>query len=799
LAYVAGKEEVLVIEEKRGVIESQLKEYFYDWPGHKPQLMVGKHDEQGLPLLPWTGEMDPLLLVPVVAKRLDRFFPALDLPAKAAQLTAFQPLVLDVAGAKRTPYFCSGCPHNTSTNLPAGSTASLGIGCHVMAGWMGRGDHGFAQMGGEGVAWSVLSRYNGGQHRFQNMGEGTWYHSGSLAVRQAIAAKANITYKILYNDAVAMTGGQAVDGPISVYAIAHTSVAEGVTAIALVSDEPDKFSAQDLPQSISIHHRDELDTVQKRMRDTKGVTVIIYEQTCATEKRRRRKAGKLVDPLRFPVINHHVCEACGDCSVQSNCLSVEPRATALGRKRKVNSSSCNKDLSCLQGFCPSFVTVEGAALAKPTKQSFDYTAWDNKLAQPNMPMLAEPVNILVTGVGGTGVVTVGALLTMAAQLENKGASVLDFTGFAQKFGTVISYVRLASRPERLHQVRILAGGADAVIACDLVASSAPQASRYYRRGTQVVLNMAEMPTGDLVLHRDASLSADLRRECIGDAVGVDNLLTVDANELAERMLGNTVFANVIMLGYSWQTGALPVGLAALERAIELNGVAVEANRQAFILGRIMAVEPAALAAPSVAPISPASLRETVTRNKQLLTAYQDHTYAYKYESQLQDILPHTDLNEQQQMIIADTLRKFMAYKDEYEVARLYSQTDFADELQQRFEEGAKIVYHLAPPMLPLGKDSQGRPKKVACGSWMGKVFIALAKLKKLRGTPLDVFGYTRERRMERQLPHWFVSNLQRYINTDKLGIYLRLANDIRGFGPVKEQSIKEVKAKVAKL
>ncbi|MCP4927687.1 MAG: pyruvate ferredoxin oxidoreductase, partial [Gammaproteobacteria bacterium] len=442
-------------------------------------------------------------------------------------------------------YYCSGCPHNTSTKLPAGSEASLGIGCHVMAGWMDRDSYGCTQMGGEGVSWSALSRYNGKQHRFQNMGEGTWYHSGSLAIRQAVAAGANITYKVLYNDAVAMTGGQTVDGPISVHAIAQASVAEGIAALALVSDQPEKFVPQDLPSQVTIHHRDEMQQVQERMRDTTGVTVIIYEQTCATEKRRRRKAGTLVDPQRFPVINHHVCEACGDCSVQSNCLSVEPRATELGRKRKVNLSSCNKDFSCLQGFCPSFVTVEGTERAKPATQAFDYAAWESQLPLPDIQMPAEPVNVLVTGVGGTGVVTVGAVLTMAAQLENKGASVLDFTGFAQKFGTVLSYVRIAPSPQQLNQVRIQEAGADVVIACDLVVSSSPQASKLYHKDSKIVLNMAEMPTGDLVLQRDASLRVDLRRELIEGVVGKSNLQAFDANEVAERLLGNTVFANVM--------------------------------------------------------------------------------------------------------------------------------------------------------------------------------------------------------------------------------------------------------------
>ncbi|MEC9311133.1 MAG: 2-oxoacid:acceptor oxidoreductase family protein, partial [Pseudomonadota bacterium] len=471
-------------------------EYFYDWPGDKPKKMVGKYDSAGEPLIPWTGELSPLQLAPIVAARLDAFFPEEGLPAKAAALTAEPPKLINVPGATRTPYFCSGCPHNTSTKLPEGSKAFSGIGCHVMASWMDRETAGYAQMGGEGVPWAVASQFNGNKHVFQNLGEGTWYHSGSLAIRQAVAAKTNITYKILYNDAVAMTGGQPVDGPVSVSGIAQTCRAEGVERIALVSDDIGKFSRADFPAGTSFHDREEMDAVQRELREIPGVTVLIYEQTCATEKRRRRKRGKMEDPKKFAFINDLVCEGCGDCSVESNCLSVEPKETPFGRKRKINLSSCNKDFSCLNGFCPSFVTVEGGERRKKQPAGLDADQLVARLPAPDLPSLAEPFDLLVTGVGGTGVVTVGALITMAAHLEGKGSSVLDFTGFAQKFGTVLSYIRLSNAPETLNQVRIDQAAADAVIGCDVVVSSAPKASAHYRAGTKVVLNRAEMPTGD---------------------------------------------------------------------------------------------------------------------------------------------------------------------------------------------------------------------------------------------------------------------------------------------------------------
>ncbi|RMF34943.1 MAG: indolepyruvate ferredoxin oxidoreductase family protein, partial [Alphaproteobacteria bacterium] len=495
LDFVRGKEEILVIEEKRGIIESQFKEYFYDWPGDKPRRMVGKRDEAMNRLVPWTGELSPRLLVPIIASRLEKLFPGEGFAARAAEITAEPPVALTIPGATRTPYFCSGCPHNTSTRVPEGSQALAGIGCHFMASWMDRNTTSLIQMGGEGVNWAASSKFTGQPHVFQNLGDGTWYHSGSMAIRQAIAAGANITFKILYNDAVAMTGGQPVDGPVSVQAIAHSVRAEGVERIALVSDEPARFHAGDFPAGTTIHAREDLDAVQRALREVRGVSVLIYAQTCATEKRRRRKRGLIEDPPKFAFINELVCEGCGDCSVASNCLSVEPVETEFGRKRRINLSNCNKDFSCLDGFCPSFVTVEGARRRKRAGTGADVAALAATLPPPDLPRLDAPFDLLVTGVGGTGVVTVGALITMAAHLEGLGASVLDFTGFAQKFGPVLSFIRLAPRPEDINQVRIDARAADAVIACDIVVSSSPKASATYSDRTRIVLNRAEMPTG----------------------------------------------------------------------------------------------------------------------------------------------------------------------------------------------------------------------------------------------------------------------------------------------------------------
>lgn len=810
LEFVQGKTEVLVIEEKRGIIESQLKEYFYDWPGSKPNRMTGKHDERGNKMLPWTGELTPLLLVPVIAQRLQYLFPEETFQARSDALTQTESPCLSIEGATRTPYFCSGCPHNTSTKVPEGSSALAGIGCHFMANWMDRSTSSIIQMGGEGVNWAASSLFTGKPHVFQNLGDGTWYHSGSMAIRQAIAAQANITYKILFNDAVAMTGGQPVDGNISVQSIAHSSRAEGVERIALVSDFPEKFKPSEFPSGISIHARTEMDAVQKELRTVEGVSILIYEQMCATEKRRRRKRGTLDDPKRFAVINELVCEGCGDCSVESNCLSVEPLDTVFGTKRKINLSNCNKDFSCLNGFCPSFVTVEGAERRKQTGNlSLDkLKAQVAALPYPEIAQLTRPYNLLVTGVGGTGVVTVGALITMAAHLEGRGATVLDFTGFAQKFGSVISFVRLAEEPSSINQVRIDERSADAVIGCDVVVSSSPQASATYRKGTHVALNTAVMPTGDLILNRDANLRVDARQEAISNTVGGDYLKAFDANETAETLLGDSVFANVMMLGFSWQLGMVPVSLHALDRAIELNAVAIEKNQTAFQIGRVLASGKEAMA--ELIPPSTEvdeSLTGLVNHRANFLVDYKNKRWSDRYRRQIDMLASHENAlgSERISEAAARSLFKLMSYKDEYEVARLHTQTGFNEKLNQLFEGDFSIHYHLAPPLLGGKKDARGRPVKRAMSKGMTTGFNALTKLKWLRGTVADPFGWTAERKMERELIGWFDALLEKCgneLNADNQSVWhdiMQAPMGIRGYGPVKEESVVSVKRRVDEL
>ena len=809
LDFVRGKHEVLVVEEKRGEIESQFKEYFYDYPGRKPERMVGKVDERGESLVPWVGELSPVQLAQIVAQRLDASMPGLELGKKAESLVSDRSNIISVSGATRTPYFCSGCPHNTSTRVPEGSKALAGIGCHFMANWMERDTDGLIQMGGEGINWVTRSMFNGGKHVFQNLGDGTFYHSGSLAIRQAFAAKTNITYKILFNDAVAMTGGQPVDGPITVERIAHSVRAEGIDRIAVVSDEPESFDLAEFPDGTTLSDRRDMDAIQRELREIPGVTILIYAQTCATEKRRRRKRGTCENPRKVTEINELVCEGCGDCSIESNCLSVIPKETPFGRKRQIDQNTCNKDFSCLNGFCPSFVTVENIEEKQGNAENHHAFPQEkvDALPAPPMPALQPGYDILVTGVGGTGVITVGAIITMAAHLEGKGASVLDFMGFAQKFGTVLSYIRIAKEPGNLNQVRIEDQQADALIGCDLVVSSSSRASRTYRSGrTRGVINTTEMSTADFVMHRDASLRAEDRVAAIRRVLGEDNLSAVGANELAEALLGNTIYANVLMLGFAWQKGLVPVSGEAILRAIALNGVEVEKNIEAFGWGRLAAADAASVSQlhPTRDNINKESLDELLDMHNRFLADYQDRSLAKRYASLINRVIDAEDaaapgagraLSE----ATARAYFKTLAYKDEYEVARLHTQGNFLKKIKDRYGERARIRFHLAPPLLNSQVDARGRPRKREFGAWVIPIFRVLASMRRLRGSKLDLFGMTAERRMERSLIIEFEQVIEQIIGNLTLDNHqqaidvVELFMDVRGYGPVKMQAVEQLR------
>ncbi|MBI43551.1 indolepyruvate ferredoxin oxidoreductase family protein [uncultured Marinobacter sp.] len=818
LDFVHGKQEVLVIEEKRGIIESQIKEYMSepDRPGEV--LITGKQDESGKPLIPYVGELSPKLVAGYLAARLSRFF-GVDFSERLKAINEMSD-AQDPGGVRRLPYFCSGCPHNTSTKVPEGSKALAGIGCHFMASWMGRNTESLIQMGGEGVNWIGKSRYTGNPHVFQNLGEGTYFHSGSMAIRQAVAAGINITYKILFNDAVAMTGGQPVDGQITVPMIAQQVTAEGVRRVVVVSDEPEKYRGHEsaFPKGVTFHDRSELDQVQRELREIPGCTVLIYDQTCAAEKRRRRKRGQFPDPARRAYINHHVCEGCGDCSVQSNCLSVVPRHTELGRKRRIDQSSCNKDFSCVTGFCPSFVTIEGGQLRKSRGMATG-SVLSRTLAElpaPSLPPLEGSFDLLVGGVGGTGVVTVGQLIAMAAHLESRGVSVLDFMGFAQKGGTVLSYVRMAPAPDRLHQVRIGHGRADALIACDMVVATSQKALSVLRPNhTRVVANEAELPTADYVLYRDADMQADKRLGILRQAVGDDRFDALNANGIAEKLMGDTVFSNVMMLGFAWQKGLLPVSEAALMRAIELNGVAIDRNKEAFGWGRVAAAEPAVIdtllqgSQDASRTAAEPTLDELIASRHGHLERYQNRRWADRYRDDVNRVraveqaLGHEHLLLTR--VVAQQLYRFMAYKDEYEVARLFAETDFMKEVNDTFEGDFKVHFHLAPPILNTGTDARGRPRKRRFGPWMFRVFKVLARMRGLRGSVFDPFRYSADRRLDRALLadyQQLVERIARELNAGNYDTFLQLAelpSEVRGFGPVREQAAEAIQAKRQQL
>ena len=812
MAFVHNKQEVLVVEEKRGIIESQIKEHMAE-PDHPGRVLItGKQDESGAPLIPYVGELTPLMLAQFIAQRLNRLWgnsaaDGLDFSPQLKQLSGQCSLAKDPGGVRRLPYFCSGCSHNSSTKVPEGSRAQAGIGCHFMASWMGRKTESLVQMGGEGVNWVAKSRYIERPHVFQNLGEGTYFHSGSLAIRQAIAAGTNITYKILYNDAVAMTGGQPVDGVISVSAIAQQMRAEGVQRVALVSDNTDAYKdLSAFPKGITLHHRSDMDPLQRELREVDGVSVLIYEQTCAAEKRRRRKRGLMAEPTRRIIINDQVCEACGDCSKQSNCLSVTPKATSLGNKRQIEQSSCNKDYACVDGFCPSFVSVIGGQLrrSKGVATNDQWHAQVAALPTVKLANLDQVYNLLIVGVGGTGVVTIGAIITMAAHIENKGASVLDFMGFAQKGGSVLSYLRLANKPSDIHQVRIDAGQTDALIVGDLIVAGAEKTLTTLRPNhTRGVLNTAPMVTADEVLYRDADPKSNQRQQLLADTLGADNLDSLDANQLALNLLGNTVFSNMLMLGMAWQKGLVPVSLEALTQAITLNGVAVDKNLEALNWGRLAADNMSQVSAyfePKVTPIM--SLEASISSYAQHLKEYQNQAYADIYLQQVQSIqqaemqvaLGQLTLTQ----AVATQLYRLMSYKDEYEVARLYSNGAFSQQVEDTFTGDYKLQFHLAPPIIAFRKDAQGRPKKITFGSWMLPVFKQLAKFKFLRATPWDLFGYHADRKLERNLLQQYQQKLPTIAseltsaNYPAAITWAKAPDQVRGFGPVKANSAKNM-------
>ena len=802
--FAAGLEEILVVEEKRGLIEDQLKTQLYSWQDRQRPVIIGKRDQQGAELLPSLGELTPAMVARAIASRLQGRFCNDTLQRRLDFLAEKESsLAVPRERLERTPHFCSGCPHNTSTQIPEGSQALGGIGCHYMATWMERGTDTFTQMGGEGVTWLGQAPFTDRKHVFQNLGDGTYFHSGILAIRAAIASGANITYKILYNDAVAMTGGQPVDGTLSVQQISHQLYGEGIRRIAVVSDDIDKYpSRADFADCTTFHHRDDLDAVQRELREIEGCSVIIYDQTCAAEKRRRRKRGTMADPDQRVIIHADVCEGCGDCGIQSNCLSILPRETDAGRKRTIDQSACNKDFSCVRGFCPSFVTVKGGKLRKPAgvSSSVEFP----ELPEPVQVSGNNPYGILLTGVGGTGVVTVSALLGMAAHLEGKGVSVLDQTGLAQKFGAVVSHIRISDRQENIHAVRIPAGEADLMLAFDLMVAASDEAlAKLDTRISRCVINTEPAMPAAFTRDPDIRFPGQAMEQTVREACRKDGSWFLDAGGLARALMGDGMAVNLFTVGFAWQQGLLPLRAESIERAIELNNVAVEKNKQAFLWGRRAAWDldrVKALAFPAPAG-NVVQIMETtdqvIQRNMERLTEYQNAALARRYEKLVRQaesaIARELGADPVLLRSIAENYARVLAYKDEYEVARLFSNGSLRRQLEEEFEGDVELEFNLAPPLLSRSRNGE-RPRKIRLGAWMEPVFALLAKARGLRGTPLDPFGYSADRRLERRIIReyeadiaWLLKHLDSS-HTDTARALACLPEKIRGYGPVKEQA-----------
>jgi indolepyruvate ferredoxin oxidoreductase len=769
-------------------------------------------------LLRANADLTPTLIAKALARRLKKFDLPSDVLARIdallqtidAKERAQNSLVLNPS-ADRMPWFCSGCPHNTSTKVPEGSRAMAGIGCHFMSVWMDRSTVGFTQMGGEGTPWIGQQHFSNEKHVFANIGDGTYFHSGILAIRQSIAAGINITYKILYNDAVAMTGGQPVGERAeghTVVQIAQSMRAEGAMVIKVVTDEPEKYDGVALAEGVLVHHRDELDAVQRVLREVKGCTVIIYDQTCATEKRRRRKRGTMIDPAVRVMINELVCEGCGDCGVQSNCLSVEPLETEFGRKRAINQNTCNKDTSCLKGFCPSFISIEGGQLKKKNKtQKF---SWDTlpTLPLPVVPDLGaahQPYGVVVAGVGGTGVITIGQLLGMAAHLDGLGIVTQDSAGLAQKGGATWSHVLLAKHQDDIQTTRVSMAAADLILGCDpIVAAGKETLSRMMEGRTRVALNSHSTPTAEFVKNTQWQNPADSCAADIASTVGLHGLASFDADHLSAQLMGDTIYINPMLLGYAWQKGWVPLSLDALKRAIELNEVAVAQNLTAFEWGRHAAHQLPAVEA-LLKPLQIISfkkrdrLEDLIATRIEFLTAYQNAAYAKQYESFVLKVkakespLGSSLLTE----TVARQLFRLMAYKDEYEVARLHTDKQFLERIKSQFEGDFKVFYHLAPPLIAK-RNEKGQLIKQKMSPHMVLVFKVLAQFKFLRGTALDIFGRTEERQTERALIQEYKDAIDEVLvslKTENHALAVKMANvteQIKGFGHVKEKHLAAV-------
>lgn len=811
--FAARQAELLFVEEKMPLIEQQAAAILYDL-AVRPTI-VGKRDESGAELLPTDVQLHASVIALAVAKRLERLN-CMDeeLRARVRMIEGRSQFasVIPIESSIRSPFFCSGCPHNSSTKTPDNSYTIGGIGCHSMAMYTQERVLATTQMGGEGASWIGLAPFSSVNHVFQNMGDGTYYHSGLLAIRAAVAAKVNITFKILYNDAVAMTGGQPIDGPLTVGYVAKQVMAEGAVRCVIVTDTPETFVG-DTAESVEVLHRDSLEQIQRTLRDVPGVTAIVYAQTCAAEKRRRRKRKAFPNPAKRMFINSAVCEGCGDCSVQSRCVSIAPLETELGRKRQIDQSTCNKDYSCVRGFCPSFVTITGGDLLRPAALQAPPTDLPSLPDAPAVEMGPGGYGVMVSGIGGTGVVTVGAVLAMAAHLEGLSCSVFDMTGLAQKNGAVYSHVRINRRGSHLGSARLGFGEAALVLAFDMVAALSVEAVRTVDKGKSVVVaNSKALPTASFQFNSNALPDEQGMADRFGQLVGKENAFFVDGTGLALALLGDTIASNLFVVGYALQLGFLPMSAAAVERAIEINGASVALNVRAFRCGRIWALDPALLEGKlkSMRPEPKAlqSLDEIVAHRMNLLREYQNEAYANRYRRLVERLAEAESRaapgSQRLAIAVARNFAKLLAYKDEYEVGRLYSRPEFLRSVRAQFEGAYKIRFNLAPPLFAR-RDPNGRLLKREYGPWMIHAMRMLGRLKFLRNTSFDVFGRSSERKMERQLVADYENRMRaaaEVLTAANLAAVVALAEVpemIKGFGHIKEANVASAKSREQEL
>ena len=813
-------QKIIIVEEKRSLIEDQIKTLLYG--RESVPVVVGKRDQKGEILLPSTARLNAMQIATVIGEQILQLIQSEELSSRVEKVKLLSEKDTELAPIQRMPYFCAGCPHNTSTKVPEGSVALAGIGCHYMVQWMDRSTARFTQMGGEGASWIGESLFSKRSHIFQNVGDGTYLHSGLLAIRAAVASKTTMTFKVLYNDAVAMTGGQPFDGPLSVSQVAHQLLAEGVARVTVVTDDVDTCrSKNELPQGVKVVDRHELDSIQRQLREMEGVTAIIYDQTCAAEKRRRRKRGQYSDPAKRVFINTAVCEGCGDCGIQSNCVAILPHETEFGRKRRIDQSSCNKDYTCIDGFCPSFVSVIGGAPRKPVKAKTASGFDPNQLPLPKVASIDKEYCIVVTGVGGTGVITLSAILGMAAHLDELGCSVLDMTGLAQKGGSVLSNLIIAQNPDDISSMHVANGGADLIIGGDLVVSASDKVLMTAdAQRTQAVVNNYKMMSGDFTRISDLKFPGSELQSVIEKSVNANQLTFVNSNHYAEHLFGDTIAANFFMIGIALQKGYLPITLEAIERAIELNARSVEMNKQALYRGRQYAVDQdsidreiknasAALEPGESKATANLTLQDSAELRAKVLVRYQNNAYADRYRKLVQQSLQAEESRAPGMQGFAEAVARYhyklLAYKDEYEVARLYSEADFRKQLEQQFEGDYQIRFHMAPPIIGKKDNVTGLPIKTTFGPWMERMLPLLAKFKFLRGTPFDPFGRSDDRRMERKLIHQYeqiVNEIMSGLTAENHRLAIELASYpefIRGYGHIKRQHVEEIQPKVDDL